>query len=176
MPVVFFDRDGTLIISPEDRRVDSPEKVKLFPDAISALKLLSMHGYDIIIVTNQTGIAEGRFTQTEYDRINERLLQLLAPSCIKVLKICTCPHSRADDCACRKPKPKMVIDAAAEFGIDLSNTYMVGDRKDDIELAKNAYMKSIFVKTGPFPVKDNDVTAKVETLLDAVRYIIPSSQ
>lgn len=176
MPVVFLDRDGTLIIPPEDRRVDSPEKVKLFSDAISALKLLSAHSYDIIIVTNQTGIAEGRFTDEEYARINERLLRLLAPSHIKVLKICTCPHSRADDCSCRKPKPKMVVDAAGEFDVDLSNTYMVGDRQDDLELARNAHMKSILVKTGPFPVDGNDATTEVGTLLEAVQYIIASSQ
>lgn len=167
-----MDRDGTLIKPPADRRVDSPEKVRLFPDTIEALALLAKYDFKIIVVTNQTGIAEGRFTQVEYENINKRFIELLAPSKIEVLKVFTCPHSRADNCACRKPKPAMILNAAQEFSFEPKDCFMVGDRQDDIDIAKNCGARSILVKTGDFAVSGNDATFVVENLLEAAKLIV----
>jgi len=167
-----MDRDGTLIIPPEDRRVDSPDKLRLFPDTISALKLLADNGFGIVIITNQTGMAEGRFTTEEYEQIGVKLAEMLAPSGIKVLKTFTCPHRRADECDCRKPKPKMLLEAAEEFEVDLNHAYMVGDRQDDIGIGNNAGTKTVLVKTGDFPVEGDDATFVADTLLDAAQYIV----
>lgn len=172
MKIVLMDRDGTLIVPPEDRRVDSPEKVKLFPDTLEAMKLLANNGYKVIIVTNQSGISEGRFTSEEYSKINQHFVDLLAPSGIEILKVCTCPHRRADNCECRKPKPTMILEAAKEFGFDPKDCFMVGDRQDDIDIAKNSGAKAVLVKTGDFPVDGADATFVAENLLEATEFII----
>lgn len=174
--IIFIDRDGTLVDPPSDQRVDSPDKLKLFPDTITALRLLAAHGYSIVIVTNQTGITEGRFTLEVYKQINKRLMELLAPSGIKVLKIYTCPHLKTDNCLCRKPRPKMVSDAVNEFNIDLSSAYMVGDRQDDVDLGRNAGVKTILVETGPFPVKSEYADVETDNLLEAAGYIVSHSE
>jgi len=167
MKIVLMDRDGTLIVPPKDRRVDTPEKIKLFPDTLEALKLLADNDYKIIVVTNQSGIAEGRFNENDYMKINDHFIQMLAPSGIEVLKVYTCPHRRADNCDCRKPKPALILQAASEFGLDLKDCFMVGDRQDDIDIAKNAGCRSILVKTGDFPVVGNDATYIAEKLVYA---------
>lgn len=172
MKIVLMDRDGTLTVPPEDRRVSSPDKVRLFPDVIKSLKLLAEHGYKIIVITNQSGIAEGRFTQEEYEKINQRFLELLVPSGIEVLKVYTCPHRRADNCNCRKPKPTMIFEAAKEFAFNPEDCYMVGDRQDDIDIGNSAGAKTILVKTGDFPVAGDDATFVADDLLSAARYII----
>ena len=138
MKVVFSDRDGTLTRPPHDRRVDSPEKLELYPDTLDALGYLAAHDFAIIIVTNQTGIAEGRMSQDMYGRIEERLLEMLEPSGAQILKTYTCPHSRAAGCACRKPRPAMLLEAASDFCINLQDSFMIGDRRDDIELGNSA--------------------------------------
>lgn len=172
MKIVLMDRDGTLIKPPADRRVDSPEKVQLFPDTVEALALLAQHDFKVIVITNQTGIAEGRFSQAEYENINRHFIELLAPSKIEVLRVFTCSHSRADNCACRKPKPAMILDAAQEFNFAPKDCFMVGDRQDDIDIAKNCDAKSILVKTGDFPVADNDATFVAENLFEAARFVV----
>lgn len=172
MKIVLMDRDGTLIIPPEDRRVDSPEKVKLFPDTLQAMKFLADNGYKVIIVTNQSGISEGRFTAEEYSQIHQHFIDLLAPSGIEILKVCTCPHRRADNCDCRKPKPTMILQVAQELGFDPKDCFMVGDRQDDIDIAKNSGAKSILVKTGDFPVDGADADYVAESLLEAARFIV----
>ena len=170
--VVFFDRDGTLLRTPEDRRVDSVAKVVLFPDTVQALRLLVRHGYAGVVITNQTGIAEGRFTPEEYARISQRLLELLQPSAMHILKIYTCPHSRADGCACRKPKPTMVLDATKEFGIDPTSAYLIGDRQDDMDLGKNAGIQTVLVETGPFRVAEQPGVMRAKTLLEAAECVV----
>lgn len=175
MKIVLMDRDGTLIVPPEDRRVDSPEKVMLFPDTLEAMKLLANNGYKVIVVTNQSGISEGRFTSEEYSKINQHFVDLLAPSGIEILKVCTCPHRRADNCDCRKPKPTMILEAAKEFGFDPKDCFMVGDRQDDIDIAKNSGAKAVLVKTGHFPVDGADATFVAENLLEAAKFVATQS-
>ncbi len=83
MKVVFLDRDGTIIVDPFDERVDRIDKIKLFPDSLEALKLLSTLDYSVIIITNQAGIAEGRINESEFEVINNRVIELLEISGIK---------------------------------------------------------------------------------------------
>ena len=171
MNIVFLDRDGTMIFDPEDERVDREDKIKLFPDSIEALKYLADHGFAVIIITNQAGIAEGRINREDFDRINNKVLEMLSPSGIKVLKTYVCPHSPDDKCKCRKPKPTMILEAAQEFNIDLSKSYMVGDRESDIFAGINAGTKTILVKTANKPVEVKEATYTAPNLLDAVKYI-----
>lgn len=178
MNAVFIDRDGTIIVDPQDERVDKEEKIKLFPDTIEALKLLASLDYGVIIITNQAGIAESRITEVDFQRINARVLEMLEPSGIKILNTYVCPHGPDDNCECRKPKPTMILEAAKDFDIDLANSYMVGDHESDIKAGLNAGTKAVLVKTANKPEDSPDATYTAPNLLGAMKYIAsnPSGQ
>lgn len=170
--IVFLDRDGTVIYDPPDERVDKEEKIRLIPDSIEALKKLAGSGYAAIFITNQAGIAEGRISEKEFWELHDIVLQKLSPSGITILKTYVCPHGPDDHCECRKPKPTMLLWAAKEFGIDLKDSWMVGDRESDILAGRNAGTRTILVKTANVPVESEDAAYSAPTLLDAVEYII----
>lgn len=170
--VVFLDRDGTLIFEPPGERLIHEEDEKLFPDDIEALKLLSEHNIPIVIITNQAAIAEGTISVTDFHHLNDGIIEKLKPSGVSILKTYFCPHGPNDNCECRKPKPKMLFDAADEFDIDLKNSYMIGDRLSDIEAGINAGTKTILVKTGLYPVTSDMATLMAEDLLEAIEYIV----
>jgi D-glycero-D-manno-heptose 1,7-bisphosphate phosphatase len=172
MKAVFLDRDGTVIPDPPDERVDTIEEVQLFPDSIEALKLLADNGFNAIFITNQAGIAEGLLNEQDFERLNNAVLERLKPSGLKFLKTFMCPHSPNDNCECRKPSPKMILDAAKEFGVDLSNSYMIGDRPSDIMAGVNAGTKTILVKTANVPVSSEEATYTAPNLLDAAKYVV----
>lgn len=172
MNVILLDRDGTVIFDPEDERVDREDKIKLFPDSIEALKYLTDNGFAVILITNQAGIAEGRITLEDFNRINTKVLEMLEPSGIKILKTYVCPHSPEDKCDCRKPKPTMILDAIKEFNLDPNSLYMVGDRESDINAGINAGVKTILVKTANVPVIADQADYTAPNLSDAVRYVV----
>lgn len=171
MKAVFLDRDGTLIVDPPDLRVDSVAKIHLFPDTLKALELLASLDFGVIEITNQAGIAEGRLDKAEFEEINAKVLEMLESSGVKILKTYMCPHAPEDNCVCRKPKPKLLLDAAKDFDIDLSNSYTIGDRESDIMAGVNAGTKTILVQTGNEPVTSKEANHTAPNLLEAVRYI-----
>jgi len=171
MKAVFLDRDGTMIVDPPDLRVDNLSDLHLFPDTVEALKLLATLDFGVIEVTNQAGIGEGRIDQTEFKHINNMFIDLIEASGINFLKIYVCPHKPEDNCACHKPKPLMLLEAAAEFDIDLAESYVIGDRESDILTGVNAGTKTILVQTGNTPVVSPEATYTATDLLDAVKYI-----
>lgn len=172
MKAVFLDRDGTVNAGiPYHERVDSVDKVELLPNSLEALSLLAKSDYFVFFVTNQAGLAEGLITMDDFEAINSKLLEMIAPSGIKITKTFVCPHGEHDNCECRKPKPKMLIDAARKYSIDLANSYMVGDRSSDIETGINAGTKTILVQTGSI-LEAPKATYTATDLLDAVNYIL----
>jgi histidinol-phosphate phosphatase family protein len=138
MKAVFLDRDGTVIVDPPDERVDTIEKIQLFPDTIEALTLLASLDYGVILITNQAGIAEGRINAVDFERINGKVIEVLEDSGVKILKTYMCPHIASDNCDCRKPKPTMILEAARDFDVDLSQSWMIGDHESDIKAGLNA--------------------------------------
>ncbi len=171
MKAIFLDRDGTVIVDPPDFRVNSVAELELLPNSIEALKLLAGLDFGVFFVTNQAGIAEGLITKEDFGIINSKLLEMIAPSGVRVLKTYFCPHAGHDNCDCRKPKPKMIFDAAEEFDIDLKNSYTVGDRETDIQTGINAGTKTILVETGIKPVESSAADFVAPDLLAAARYI-----
>jgi D-glycero-D-manno-heptose 1,7-bisphosphate phosphatase len=172
MKAVFLDRDGTITIgTPTYERVDTLDKVKLLPNSIDALRLLAKLDYGVFIVTNQAGLSEGLISQAEFDAINEKVLNLIAPSGIKIIKTYLCPHSESDNCECRKPKPTLLLEAAEEYELDLTESWMVGDRPSDVMTGVNAGAKAILVQTGDPAVVSEQAIATVPSLLEAVQYI-----
>ena len=171
MRAVFLDRDGTVIVDPPDERVDRLDKIALFPDTMEALALLAGLDYGLILITNQTGIAEGRLDEAGFDAINNKVLEMLAPSGINILRTYVCPHAATDGCACRKPKPTMLLRAAEEFALDLAASWMIGDRQSDILAGAAAGTKTILVQTANTPVTSTTATYTAPSLSDAIRYI-----
>ncbi|HEX7633522.1 MAG TPA: HAD family hydrolase [Candidatus Saccharimonadales bacterium] len=172
MKAVFLDRDGTINIgTPTYERVDSLDKVQLLPNTIEALRLLAGLDFGVFFVTNQAGLAEGLITREQFNEINNKVLELIEPSGIKILNTYTCPHSENDNCECRKPRPKLLLDAAHKYDIDLDKSWMIGDRPSDVMTGINAGTKAILVKTGVPTVEAEQATYTAPTLLEAVQYI-----
>jgi histidinol-phosphate phosphatase family protein len=150
MKAIFLDRDGTVTAGiPYHERVDSVDKVELLPNALKGLELFAkLDGYQYFLVTNQAGLAEGLISWDDFHAINAEVLRQVAPSGIVISETYVCPHGEGSACDCRKPKPKLLQDAAAKYGIDLSNSWMIGDRLTDIQTGINAGTKTILVQTG----------------------------
>lgn len=172
MRAVFLDRDGTVNYGvPRYERVSSVDKVELLPNTLEALSQLATLDYGVFFVTNQAGLAEGLITQEQFDEINNKVLELVKPSGIKILETFVCPHDESDACDCRKPSPKLLQDAAEEYDIDLAESWMIGDRPSDVMTGVNAGTKTILVKTGVPTVESEHATVTVPSLLEAVQYI-----
>ena len=144
---VFLDRDGTLVI--EKNYLSRPEDVVFFRGAAAALRRLLEAGFVLIIVTNQSGIGRGYYTLADMHRVNERVTDELAREGVRFERIYFAPESPEQPSRGRKPSPQFLFDARAEFGIDLAQSYMVGDKLIDLECGWNAGVKrSFLVRTG----------------------------
>ena len=133
---VFLDRDGT--IARDVPYCSRPEDFELLPDVAEGIKLLNEHGFKVVVVTNQSGIARGYFTEKMLAEIHDKMITQLAEHGAHVDAIYYCPHHPDDNCECRKPKPKMVFQAALDLDIELGQSYVIGDSEMDVELARQA--------------------------------------
>ncbi len=175
MKAIFLDRDGTINAGvPYHERVDSVNKVELLKNALEGLKLLATLDFMYFFVTNQAGLAEGLIAKADFDEINNEVLRQIEPSGIKITETYICPHSEDSNCDCRKPKPKLIKDAAAKYNIDLANSWTIGDRLTDIETGINAGTKTILVQTGTV-MDAPDATFVAKDLLEAAKYIAKSA-
>jgi D,D-heptose 1,7-bisphosphate phosphatase len=143
---VFLDRDGTLNHDPG--YLGDAEAFRFLPGAINALKRLKDAGYLIFVVSNQSGIARGFFGVEELRRIHDRMTAGLREGGVTLDGIYYCPHHPDAQCACRKPSPRMVLDAAESYSVDLGRSYFIGDRISDVETGNNAGCRTILVLTG----------------------------
>lgn len=142
---IFLDRDGTII---EDRgHLQDPSEAVFFPETLPALRKLQNH-FLLFIVTNQPGIAEGKISRSDANRVNRHIADALAKGGVEVADIYVCPHRRSNSCRCIKPKPYFLKRAAALYDIDLGNSFTVGDHPHDIQLAENVGAQGIYVLTG----------------------------
>ncbi len=144
---VFLDRDGTLIV--EKNYLHRPEEVEIFPGAGPALQRLGQAGFLLFIVTNQSGIGRGFFTLDDAARVNEHIRRELARDGVRFEKIYLAPEAPGQPSRGRKPSPQFLFDARDEFGLDLAESFMVGDKLIDLECGWNAGVKrSFLVRTG----------------------------
>lgn len=144
---VFLDRDGTMAIDVHYCR--RPEDFHLFPDTAKAIRLLKEYGFKVIVITNQSGIGRGYFTEETLAKIHGKMSKELAKESAIVDAIYYCPHHPDDNCGCRKPKPALILKAARDFAIDLRHSYMVGDMPLDIGLGKAAGCRTVMVAAHP---------------------------
>jgi D-glycero-D-manno-heptose 1,7-bisphosphate phosphatase len=143
-PAVFLDRDGTLM-----RDVDycgDPKDVHIFAGASEALGKLRERGYKIFIVTNQSGIARGYFSEEQYRAVEREVCRQLGENLIDATYFC--PHRPDQACDCRKPAPGLVLRAASEHHLDLRRSFFIGDKDSDMQCGRSAGVKSILVHTG----------------------------
>jgi D-glycero-D-manno-heptose 1,7-bisphosphate phosphatase len=141
-PAVFLDRDGTLM--EEVHYCADPAKVRLFPGTAAALRRLTKRGYVCVIITNQSGIGRGMFTETQYQAVQAEVLRQLGLPLIAASYFCpdVLPSPR------RKPEPGMVLEAARDLDLDLARSWFVGDKPGDIECGARAGTRTIRVQTG----------------------------
>jgi D-glycero-D-manno-heptose 1,7-bisphosphate phosphatase len=129
---VLFDRDGTIVVDVPFN--GDPERVEPAPNARILLDRLREAGLPLAIVSNQSGIGRGFITREAVDAVNRRVDELLGP----FAGFFFCPHTPEDECDCRKPKPKLILDAARALGVDPACCVVVGDLESDVEAARNA--------------------------------------
>jgi D-glycero-D-manno-heptose 1,7-bisphosphate phosphatase len=143
-PAVFLDRDGTLM-----RDVDYCGDIKavdVFEGAPAALRQLKARGYKIIVITNQSGIGRGYFTEKQYRAVEAEVSRQVGQGLIDATYFC--PHLPESGCACRKPSPEMILHAARDHDVDLTRSFFAGDKNSDLECGRNAGVKTILVRTG----------------------------
>lgn len=168
---VFLDRDG--VITEDIGYVHKVEDFKLIKNAVEGLKLLK--NYKLFIVTNQSGIGRGYFKLEDFIDYNKRVVEELKKNKIKIEKTYYCPHKPQDKCECRKPKTKLIKDAEKEFKIDLKKSFVIGDKKSDIEMGKNAGCRTILVMTGNGMKTINEKVSPhfiAEDFLEAAKFIL----
>lgn len=149
---IFLDRDGTII--EEVNYLKDPAEVQLIPGVIPALRILQRH-FPLVVITNQAGIARGYLDENRLHQIHDHLRALLAQLGVSLAGIYYCPHHPyvghppyLGECRCRKPKPGMLLAAAADLSLDLSTSYTIGDKLSDIAAGSNAGTRTILVRTG----------------------------
>lgn len=143
---VLLDRDGTIIV--DKHYLCDPEGVELIPNAAEGLKKIQSLGYGLIILTNQSGIGRGYYSEKQMHAVNARMLELLNSGGVSIDGIYFCPHSPDQSCNCRKPETGMIEAAKKDFPINTSESYVIGDKACDINCGKNAGTRSILVRTG----------------------------
>ncbi len=143
LKVLFIDRDGTMIFEPNDFQVDDLSKVKFVPNVISVLKELSEVGYELIMVSNQDGLGTKSFPTEQFEVYQRFMLDTLSSEGITFKKIFICPHLEDDNCECRKPKAGLLSEFLTHNNIDTSRSYVIGDRKTDMQLAERISLSGI---------------------------------
>lgn len=144
---LFLDRDG--VINKEKEYLYKIEDFVFIDGVFDTCKYFQNLGYLIIVITNQAGIARNKYTEKDYNILTEWMIEKFKKECIKIIKVYYCPHhpQYSGECNCRKPKPKMILDAKKEYNIDLTNSILVGDKNIDIEAGINAGIRNNYLIT-----------------------------
>ncbi|MBR2081483.1 MAG: HAD family hydrolase [Elusimicrobiaceae bacterium] len=176
---VFLDRDGTLIYEKPGVYLSDPNQVRLYKSTKPALSLLSKSGFKLFIVSNQSGIGRGYFTAREVNAVHAHLQNLLRP--VHINDIVFCPHAPQENCTCRKPLPKLGLELIQKYHIDPTSSYMIGDKKADVQFGHALGCKSVLVTTAngrhhlqKYPDLRPDKVAT--NLLNAAKFIIADSE
>jgi D-glycero-D-manno-heptose 1,7-bisphosphate phosphatase len=184
-PAIFIDRDGTL--TDEVGYVNHQSRLRLLPRSAEAIRRLNRAGLPTIMVTNQSGVARGYFSEEVLAAVNAALVEQLKAEGAHLDALYVCAHHPTEgvpplraDCECRKPKPGLLLRAAADLGLDLRASWMIGDKPSDITVGHRVGARTVLVLTGyglgeweyrraTFPVAPDHV---VPDLLDAVELIV----
>jgi D-glycero-D-manno-heptose 1,7-bisphosphate phosphatase len=167
---VFIDRDGTLML--DTGYCHEPEKVRLIEGAAEGLRLLHDAGFFLVIVTNQSGLARGYFSEKELVAVNLRLRDELRAHGADFGAVFYCPHHPDDGCDCRKPRPGLILRAALEYSLELESSFTVGDQESDILAGKSAGTRTVMISDVGVSQSSADFIAK--DLVEAAGIILRS--
>jgi D-glycero-D-manno-heptose 1,7-bisphosphate phosphatase len=170
-PAVFLDRDGVLnapcVVGGRPFPPASVDALRVLPGAREAVLRLRSAGFAIVVVTNQPDVARGTQTQEAVEAINAALAAQISIDAFKV-----CYHDDADECSCRKPKPGLLEQAAADMRLDLSRSFMIGDRWRDIEAGRRAGCRTILIDWRYGEPQAEQPDARVASLAEAADWIL----
>ena len=162
---IFLDRDG--VINKEVGYLNRIEDFIFIDGVFEACLSFKKLDYQIIIISNQSGIARGYFTLFEYEKLTQWILTQFSKQNISILDTYYCPHGPDSKCKCRKPKPGMILEAAHKYGIDLSKSWMIGDKESDIKAAKLAGIENtILVRSGQ---SINESSSNAKFIIDSIK-------
>jgi histidinol-phosphate phosphatase family protein len=161
---VFLDRDGTLLEDPG--YLHRLEDYALLPGVIEGLQALAEAGCRLVIISNQSGIGRGYYAEADFRRLTDHLLADLASHGIRIEGTYFCPHRPDEGCHCRKPATGMLERAQSELGVELAASWVVGDMPSDVELARRAGCRSVFVLTGHGAERRGDIPPDVPVAAD----------
>ncbi len=145
-PAIFLDRDGTIIV--EKNYLGDPDQVVLLDGAVEGLRAMSRHALPFVVVSNQSGVGRGYFSSDQAQAVERRLELLLAREGVSIAGWYMCPHAPEANCACRKPLPGMIDSAAHDLDLDPARSFVIGDKRSDIDLASAVGATGILVTTG----------------------------
>ena len=134
----------------QNQYITAWEQVEFLPGVGEALRELKQNGFLLIIVTNQSAVSRNELAVEVLESIHKRMLHRLAQQSATIDAIYYCPHDRNGNCQCRKPRPQMLLQAAQEHGIDLQQSWMVGDAPSDIEAGRTAGCRTVWLRPGGF--------------------------
>ena len=164
---IFLDRDG--VINKEINYLHKIEDFEFINGVFEACQYLENLNYKIIITTNQSGISRGYYTENDFQKITKWMLSQFNNNNIDILDVIHCPHLPSDFCDCRKPKPGMLLSAETKHNIDMENSWMIGDRENDIKAANNAgIINTILVKSGH---EIDEINSNSKFILDSIKDI-----
>jgi D-glycero-D-manno-heptose 1,7-bisphosphate phosphatase len=180
---VFLDRDGT--VNQDIGYLYRKEDLEFIPNAPEAIKLFNNCLFKVVVITNQAGVARGFYREADVRRLHELINQELRKYEAYIDAFYFCPHHPTAgvgryrvDCDCRKPKPGLILKAAQEHNLELSQSFMIGDKMDDVRAGRNAGVQSLLVKTGygrEEAVRLADQRLVFDSLYEAAKYICKST-
>lgn len=168
MPIktIFLDRDG--VINKEVNYLHKIDDFEFINGVFEACQYLESLNYKIIITTNQSGISRGYYSENDFQKITKWMLSQFNKNNIDILEVIHCPHLPSDFCECRKPKPGMLLSAKTKYNIDMENSWMIGDKEEDIMAANAAnIMNTILVRSGH---KVNETNSNAKYFLDSIQH------
>jgi len=168
-PAIFLDRDG--VINEEVAYLHRVEDFRFVNGAVETLQALTGQGWPIVIVTNQSGIGRGYYSEKDFLALTDWMLKLLADSCVDITAVYWCPHDPEAGCACRKPAPELIFRAAREHQLDLPSSWLVGDQCRDIEAARRAGISNTVLVRSGHPVDES--VARAAFVRNSICDIIP---
>lgn len=170
VPAVFLDRDGVIVVPDiRDGRSYAPRRLadfRIYPEAADSLQRLKRAGFLLAVVTNQPDVGNGLVPRSEVDAMHEIMNRELGLDAIRA-----CFHGQAEGCACRKPKPGMILELAGSLGIKLAESFMVGDRAGDIDAGRAAGCATVFIDRGyaePRPHAPDYIVGSIAQAADAI--------
>jgi D-glycero-D-manno-heptose 1,7-bisphosphate phosphatase len=186
-PAVFLDRDGTLI--EEVGYLNRLERLRFFPWTVDAVRVLNQAGLAVVVITNQSGVGQGYFDEAFLHRLHGTIDERMREGRARIDGYYYCPHhpqAKLEQyriaCECRKPKPGLIHQAARELGLDVTRSFMVGDRWGDIDLAHAAGATSVLVRCGYLheddqpPATGRGADAAFDNLMEAASWIIRAAR